>query len=130
MKNLFTTLFGLFVIITINAQDLIKISDFKTIDNTNWKGTLTYTDYQSGELTSIDTKMQLKIEHNKIVSNVQYTYEPKKNRKSIIKIKNNGTFFGNEKVVSFTNNNGTQTLVTTYTGKDNEKKPICTSQEL
>jgi hypothetical protein len=122
MKTLLTTLYVLFIIIKINAQDTIKISDFKTIDNTNWKGTLTYTDYQSGELVSIDTKMQLKIEDDKIISNTQYIYEPKKNNRSQIKIKKNGTYFGNEKVLSFTYENGIQTLITTYQGKDNGKK--------
>ena len=54
-----------------------------------------------------DATMQFKIEGDKIVTNVQYTYEPSKNYKGSVKIKKNGTYFGNEKVVRFTDNDGT-----------------------
>ncbi len=122
MKTLFTTLSIILLTLSINAQDTIKLSDFESIDNTNWKGTLTYTDYQSGELETIDATMQFKIEGDKIITNVQYTYEPHKNNKGSVKIKKNGTYFGNEKVVSFVKENGTKVLVTTYRGKDNGRK--------
>ena len=124
MKTLFTAL--CLFIFTINsiAQVSLKISDFQIIDNTIWKGQLTYKDYQSGELTSIATTMQIKIEGEKLISNVQYTYEPNKNNKSSVKLKKNGTYFGNEKVLSNTLKNGIRTFVTTYGGRDNGKKAI------
>lgn len=121
MKHLITTCCTLFVLITLTAQNTIKLSDFDYLKDTSWKGTLTYMDYQSGELVTIDTTMQLDIENDKIVSNIQYTYEPNKNNRSTVKIKQTGTYFGSEKVVSFNNDNGTITLVTTYQGKDNGK---------
>lgn len=122
MKTLLSTLSILLTVFTLNAQNTIKISDFECIDNTKWEGTLTYKDYQSGELVTVDATMQLKIEGDKIVTNVQYTYEPSKNYKGSVKIRKNGTYFGDEKVVSFTDNDGTKTLVTTYTGEDDDRK--------
>lgn len=122
MKHFLTTLVVIFLSLSINAQEVIKLSDFNGIDHTNWQGKLTYKDYQSGKMNSIDTKMQLKIENDKITYNIQYVYEPKKNNKSSVKIKRNGTYFGNEKVISFKNENGVKTLVTSYKGKDNGRK--------
>ena len=122
MKNLFTTLCLLIITFNCYAQDTIKLSDFEILNNTSWTGKLTYKDYQSGELTSIDATMQAKIEGEKIAYSVQYTYEPNKNNKSSVRIKKNGTYYGNEKVVSSTLKNGTRTIVTTYQGRDNGKK--------
>ena len=104
------------------AQNSIQLSDFESLNNTHWTGTLTYTDYQSGDLKTVDATMQFEIKGDKILTQVQYTYEPSKNYKGSIKIRKNGTYFGNEKVVSFSDINGTKILVTTYQGKDGGKK--------
>ncbi|GGI57320.1 hypothetical protein [Winogradskyella haliclonae] len=122
MKTLFTTCVLLFTVLSIDAQNTISLSDFESMNNTSWKGTLTYKDYQSGKQQTIDATMQFKIEGDKIISNVQYTYEPSKNHKSSIKIRKNGSYFGNERVLNFTEQNGTKTLVTTYQSRDNGKK--------
>ena len=122
MKKLLSTLGILFIVFISNAQNTIKLSDLECINNTKWEGTLTYTDYQSGKLVAIDATMQVIIEGDEIIYNVQYTYEPNKNHKGPVKIKKNGTYFGEEKVVSFANNNGAKVLVTNYTGKDDDRK--------
>lgn len=122
MKTLFTTVALLFTVITITAQNTISLSDFERINNTSWKGELTYKDYQSGKQETIPCTMQLKIEKDKIIFNQQYTYEPNKNNKSTVKIKKNGRYFGNEEVISLTKENGKETLATRYSGKDNGKK--------
>ena len=122
MKTLFTTVALLLTVITITAQNTISLSDFKRINNTSWKGELTYKDYQSGKQETIPCTMQLKIEKDKIIFNQQYTYESNKNNKSTVKIKKNGRYFGNEEVISLTKENGKETLVTRYSGKDNGKK--------
>ena len=106
----------------MNAQDLLKTSDFEILNQSSWEGQLTYKDYQSGKLTSIDATMQISISGNKIISDVQYTYEPHKNNKSSVKIKKNGTYYGNEKIISNTMSDGVRTFVTTYTGRDNNQK--------
>ena len=122
MKTLLTTITLLFVTLFTNAQNTIQLSDFESVNNTNWKGELTYKDYQSGKQETIPCTMQLKIEGDKIVFNQQYTYEPNKNNKSSVKVKKNGTYFGNERVVSFTEDTKSNTLVTMYRGRDNGKK--------
>ena len=122
MKKVITTISFLIVTLITNSQSTIKISDFEDLNNTNWKGTLTYKDYQSGKLQTIDATMQFKISGDKIISNIQYTYEPHKNNKSVIKIKNNGSYFGKEKVISFSNTNGKRILKTKYKAKDNGRK--------
>lgn len=122
MKTILLTFSIVFSALTINAQNSIQLSDFKSIDNTSWEGTLTHRDYQSGQLETVDATMQFKIEGDKIITNVQYTYELNKNHKGSVKIKKNGTYFGNEKVVSFKEEDGTKTLVTTYKGKDKNRK--------
>ena len=122
MKKLLTTFALLCIALVSIAQNTILISDFESMNNTSWKGTLTYKDYQSGKSETIESTMQCKIEGDRIIRNIQYIYEPNKNNKSSVKIKKSGTYFVNEKVVSFSEENGTKTLVTTYKGKDNGKK--------
>ncbi len=122
MKNLTTLLSILLFTLVIHAQDSVLISDFESLNHTEWKGTLTYMDYQSGEPTTIETMLQITIEGNGVKSNMQYVYEPHKNNKSSVSIKKDGTYYGNEKIVSNTINNDTRTIVTTYEGKDNGEK--------
>ncbi|MFP4846221.1 hypothetical protein [Winogradskyella sp. PE311] len=122
MKTLLNTISLFLLVLTLNAQDTIKLTDFEDFNNTSWTGTLTYKDYQSGKLSHVETTMQVKIEGEKIIYNVQFTYEPNKNNKSSVKIKKNGTYYGNEKVEQNTLENGTRTVVTSYKGKDNGKK--------
>ena len=71
MKNLITVVSIVLFTLISNAQSSVSTSDFEILDNTNWKGTLTYLDYQSGELSSIDTNLQVEIEGNKVKSNLQ-----------------------------------------------------------
>jgi len=122
MKTLITTFSLIFLAFFVNAQERISTSDFQPLDNTSWKGQLTYKDYQSGQPTTIDATMQIYVEDNKIMTNVQYTYEPNKNNKSSVKIKKNGQYYGNEKVIQNTLENNTRTIVTTYKGRDANKK--------
>ena len=122
MKTLITILCLFIFTMNCRSQATLKISDFQSVNNTSWKGELTYKDYQSGKLTSIATTMQIKIEGEKLNSNIQYTYEPNKNNKSSVKLKKNGAYFGNEKVLSNILKNGMRIFVTTYKGKDNGEK--------
>ena len=104
---------------TSYSQPKITISDFQVLNNTNWKGSLTYLDYQSGEQNTIDTELQIKIDKETVIYNQQYTYEPNKNNASKVKIKKEGTYYGNEQVVSNSFKNGKRTITTSYKGKDN-----------
>lgn len=122
MKLRFATLLFLLTTYLVGAQDALNISDFEILNQTNWEGQLTYKDYQSGKMTSIDATMQIAISGDKITSKIQYTYEPNKNNTSSVKIKKNGTYYGNEKIIDNTMTAGTRTFVTTYDGRDNKKK--------
>ncbi|WP_400080274.1 hypothetical protein [Winogradskyella sp. R77965] len=122
MKTLLNTFCIFLLVLTAHSQSTLKISDLEILNNTSWEGKLTYKDYQSGEPRTIETTLQIKIEGDKIISNVQYTYEPNKNNKSSVKLKKNGTYYGNEKILSNTFENGIRTLVTTYKGRDAGKK--------
>lgn len=105
-----------------NAQEPLKLTDFEILNNTSWEGQLTYKDYQSGKMTPVDATMQIKIKNDRIITNVQYTYEPNKNNSSSVKLKKGGTYYGNEKLISNTINNNVRTFVTYYEGKDGGKK--------
>ena len=125
MKNLITVVSIVLFTLISNAQSSVSTSDFEILDNTNWKGTLTYLDYQSGELSSIDTNLQVEIEGNKVKSNLQYVYEPHKNNKSSVQIKKNGTYYGKEKIVSNTLNNALEPLLQLMKEKIMVKKLRC-----
>lgn len=105
-----------------NSQATISINDFNILNNTKWEGTLVYLDYQSGEESSVETKLQINIKDNTVIYNQQYTYEPKKNNVSKVKIKEMGTYFGNEKVENRYVENGKFIFITSYKGKDNGKR--------
>lgn len=124
MKTLTSTIIALCFVLITSAQETVNLSlsDFKILNNTSWKGTLTYLDYSSGKSETIETTLQIKIENNKIKSSIQYTYEPNKNYNSSVKLRKKGIYYGNEKVIKNTIKNGTRIIITTYNGKDNGKK--------
>lgn len=123
MKHFLTVTTLLFASISIWAQNTISINDFKMMDHTSWKGTLTYIDYQNGKPSYVETTMQMTIEDDLIVTNLQYTYEPDKNISEKIKINRKGTFLGKQKVISKTvDEDGTVVIETFYQGKDGGKK--------
>lgn len=108
---------------TTNAQATISLADFKILDNTSWKGTLTYIDYQSGKPVPVATTMQMRVTGKAIETTIQYTYEPDKNIKAKTRIKKNGRYLGKQKVISkMINDDGTVQLITSYEGKDDNKK--------
>ena len=121
MKTILSLLLFSFSMLTF-AQNTITLSDFEILHDTEWKGILTYKDFQSGELQDVEALLQIEIKDDKIISDIQYTYEPKKNNRSKVKISDDGLYYGNEKVVSNSFENGIRTLKTTFQGKDNNRK--------
>ena len=110
-------------LINLNAQVTISTNDFKVLDNTNWEGTLTYIDYQSGKPTDVATTMQINISEKTIEQDIQYVWEPDKNVEAITKIKKNGRFLGKQKVVSkILGEDESMLIITTTKGKDDGKK--------
>ncbi|SDS21398.1 hypothetical protein SAMN04515667_1667 [Formosa sp. Hel1_31_208] len=119
MKTPIMTLITILIAFTLTAQDSLHITDFDMLNNTSWKGQLTYKDYQSNELKTIPSTLQIQIKGDRITTNIQYTYEPQKNNKSTVKIKKNGTYFGNEKIIENSYTDGLRRFVTTFKGRDN-----------
>jgi hypothetical protein len=123
MKNFITLTIVLFTFI-LNAQSdtSLTIEEIKVLHNTQWTGELMYVNYGDGKEVTLETRMQIDIKKNKIVMRTQYVNEPSANSKSTIKLKKNGTYFGNEKLVEKSiSADGTLTLVTTYEGRDNNE---------
>lgn len=129
MTHLKTVSFVIFLCIsfitfqTSNAQATISLDDYNVLNNSSWEGTLTYLDYQSGELVPVATTMQMKITDKEIEQNIQYTWEPNKNVQAKTKIKKNGTYLGQQKVLSkIIKEDGTIQLMTSAEGNDDDKK--------
>jgi hypothetical protein len=121
MKVLFSLLTLACFIIGQGQDAFVQLSDLEILDNTKWTGQLTYKDYQSGEWTPIDATMQISIKGNIIKTVIQYSYEPHKNRTSKVKLKNGGTYYGNERVVSNEVLNGFRIIKTMFKEKDNNR---------
>ena len=122
MKQLLFMMSIISCITISSAHEPLKISDFEILNNTSWEGKLTYKDYQSGELKTVEATMQMAIKNDKIYTNIQYTYEPNKNNSSSVKLKKGGTYYGNEKLISNSLENDHRTFVTFYEGRDDGKK--------
>ncbi|MDJ0645754.1 MAG: hypothetical protein QNJ57_07160 [Flavobacteriaceae bacterium] len=122
MKTTMTLLFN-FYLIALSAQATISSEDFQILENSAWEGTLTYKNYSDGKAVSIRTTMQVRIEKNKITYTVQYPDEPKENSTLIKRIRKNGSYFGNEKVLKkMRTPEGKMKVITSFEGKDNDQE--------
>ncbi|WP_146106935.1 hypothetical protein [Polaribacter porphyrae] len=123
MKTIITLLISLSVLLNLKAQDTITISDFEVLNNSNWKGTLMYKNYSDEKEVTLETTMKITLKSNKVINEIKFPKEPKANSKSSIKIRKNGTYFGNEKIISKEIlADGFTKIITYYKGKDNNKK--------
>nr|WP_321234115.1 hypothetical protein [uncultured Psychroserpens sp.] len=123
MKTVLTIVIA-FLSLTLNSQSntSITLEELNQLNNTKWVGELMYVNYGDGQEVTLQTKMQIEIKNNKILMSTQYDNEPSANSQSTIKLKKNGTYFGNEKIISKTiSKEGVRTLVTSYEGRDANK---------
>jgi len=102
---------------TVGAQD------FSVIEG-DWVGTLTYTDYGSGELTVIATKsIVTSISDTKIKYTISYPDEPWEDSKSTIKVSKDGRLLDghviSERVIG---EDGTLIVTTNYRGEDDNRQ--------
>lgn len=108
---------------SVKAQVTISLDDFKELNNTAWKGELIYINYQDGKPVSIPSTMQIRVTDKALERDIQYSYEPDKNISSVTKIRKKGTYLGKQKVLSKSvESDGSIKLITTYKGKDDNKK--------
>ena len=123
MKTIITLLMSICLLSNLKAQQKITIADFEILNNTNWKGTLTYKNYSDGKEVTLQTTMKITLQGNKIISEIKFPQEPKANSTSKIKIRKNGTYFGDEKIIyKETFLDGATKIITLYMGKDNNRK--------
>jgi hypothetical protein len=122
MKTVFTLIISVCFLSIINGQTKVEITDFDILNNTNWKGTLMYKNYGDGKEVTLQTTMSISIQKNKIITEIKFPREPKANSKVKIKIKKNGTYFGDEKIIEKELlEDNTLKIVTYYEGKDNNQ---------
>lgn len=125
MKKILISLTVLMISLNTTAQNEVSLADFKILDNTSWEGKLTYKNYSDGNQISIPTTLQFNISEKAIETSLQYTYEPDRNIKSKTRINKNGRYFGKEEVVEkIIHPDGSFKIITTYKGKDDNKKAL------
>ncbi len=117
----------LFLLLTISsnsltAQNTIAKAELKQLDNTSWEGILMYVNYSDGKEVFLPTTLQIKIKGAKIIMDTQYTTESSANERGTIKISNDGTQLGEEKIIKkIEGPNDALTLVTEFEGYDDNR---------
>lgn len=123
MKTLFTIAITMLTLLsTTQSGTSISTEELSVLDQTNWIGELTYVNYGDGREVTLKTKMQIEVKKDKLLMRTQYIDEPSANSKSTIKLKKNGTYFGEEKITEKTiTENGLMILKTEFSGRDANK---------
>lgn len=117
MKSIFITIALFFGFASAYSQSF-KISDLAASVG-NWKGSLTYLDYSSGNPYTMQANIKISFTADKkgYIMGYEYPKEPHANSKDTTFA--NGNFFGKEKIVEFNkNSDGGYKLVTEIEGQD------------
>jgi len=102
MKPVLFSLFGLITLVSFNYQNpTIKASELKSWLG-NWKGTLTYKDYTSGNTVNINAMIKLGpiVEGSKIAVKEDYPDEPGRGSIDTLRFSADGNFISYMKLVS------------------------------
>ena len=124
--KLILTNFSLLLSVFSYSQALVNSEDLKIIIG-NWKGTITYLDYQTQKPFSMPANLEVTqgSRNQKLILKNNYPREPKANNSDKIKISKNGTALNNHEVISRTTlANGDIQIITQYHGKDDHKKAL------
>lgn len=124
MKTILQSVVGLFFLSAAIAQNSLSASSFEYLDGSSWSGSLMYINYSDGKEVNIRATLKVFVQDDTIIQEVKFPDEPKANYISRIKIKKNGDYFGDEKVVDldFDKGGSITKLTTRYKGRDNNKK--------
>lgn len=114
-------------VVSVSAQTAkISPDDLKTLEGSQWIGTLTYLDYSSNKKTSIKSNVTVsRPASDKLTWTFEYQYpdEPKANSKDSVVLSPNGITFDGATVIERVKlPDGTLKFVTTKDGVDNGKK--------
>ncbi|MEO1416511.1 MAG: hypothetical protein AAFW00_14600 [Bacteroidota bacterium] len=126
MKLLFSSLLT-FLLLLANTYSLaqeVTDQDFETILGDDWKGTLTYMDYQSGKKVGIPVELKVsQIKEGQYLLEYSFPEEPKANSQSKIKLSKDGKKLDKNRVLSREDLEGnTVKVVCLGDGKDDGKK--------
>jgi hypothetical protein len=128
MKVFVFALLAAFVSFVPQQSPGLSAEDLRRLSGARWTGTLTYLDYRSNKPVSIPSSLtvtQAAGDENAWVFEYEYPEEPKANGRQTLKIEENGSVFGGEKVVERTGlGGGGFRLVTEKRGRDNDKDAL------
>ena len=124
MKNIF--LFAVVMVLFTGfsfQSPTIKASEFKPWLG-NWKGTLSYKDYSSGEMTSIKVEMKLGpiADADKIVYAESYPDEPDHNFSDTLRFSQDGKLINSGVLASKKKSSGNLEFILTSEGEDDGQK--------
>lgn len=120
------TFITLFITITVaffsQAQEKVSMDDFTNLDNTNWTGELMYVNYSDSKEVTLPTTLEIKVKKNKVVLFTKYPNEQSANGKSSLKLNNDGTYIGGQKITKVNRlANGSMEIETMYEGQDDNR---------
>lgn len=125
MKTIITFFISIAILSFAQAQEKVTISDFESLHNTDWTGELMYVNYSDSKEVTLPTTLNIQVKNNNIIFKTNYTTEKGANSKNSIKLRKDGTYLGNEKVVRVQKlADGSTEIETMYEGKDNNKDAI------
>ena len=111
--------------ILFSQRNAIEVSDIQNLIG-EWKGTLMYNDYTSGNLYSMPCNVTVKSKrkNRKLVLCYEYPNEPKANNKNKIRVAKDGTTLNGKPIISrYQTSDGNIKITTEYPGQDgNENK--------
>lgn len=103
---------------------MASLEDFRVAAGSGWKGHLSYLDYSSEALSEIPVEIQVDEPSGRtLVYSIRYPGEMQHNSREKIKLSRDGRRLNGGLIIARTrNDNGGLTLVTTYQGKDNNRR--------
>lgn len=122
MKTFITLIITITVTFLTNAQEKVQMSDFESLNNTNWTGELMYVNYSDSKEVTLPTTLKIKVKKNKVVFYTEYPNEKSANGKSSLKLNNDGTYIGKQKITRVQRlANGSMEIETMYEGQDDNR---------
>jgi hypothetical protein len=126
MKSILFTTITLLFCATFSQTAVVTPNDLKSIEGSKWTGTLTYLDYRFNKKTSIrsDVTISRKGSSNTWTFAYEYPDEPKANGTSEVVLSEDGSTFGDAKVIEKNLSMGVVRIITTKDGTDNDKRAV------
>lgn len=122
MKTIITFFISIAILSFAQAQQKVNISDFESLHNTDWTGEIMYVNYSDSKKVTLPTTLKIQVKNNNLIFKTNYTTEKSANSKNSIKLRKDGTYLGNEKIIRVQKStDGSMEIETMYEGKDDNK---------